>query len=245
MGELSYALSFSLVLLAVLLSRLGRLGLETELLVSSLRAFLQLLALGLVLNELLTLKGFLRTLAVLTLMSLFASFIFTERSRSRALFLPAFVSISLSAALPAGLLVAQGVLKPVAWELLPLGGLLIGNTLNSLTLFYERTKAEIKSRRDEIEARVALGATLYQALEEVIKSAVKNALLPKLNWLRSAGLVHVPGVAVGMLAAGVPPVKAVLFQAAVLYALLLAGLLSSYAFALLAYERLFKESFRL
>jgi len=232
-----------LVLLSALLSRIEGLGLEREILLSSLRTLLQLLALGYLLKYLMGLRELHEMLLLLFFMSLFACGVFTERTKNPRLFLPALFAISLSYLLPLLLLLPAGALRAEPHQLIPFGGLLIGNTLNSLSLLYDRAKGEIKNRREEVEAKVALGATLRQALEEVLRQSLRSAMIPKLNWLKSAGIVHIPGVAVGMLVAGASPIEAVLFQAVVLYALLFAGLVGGWAFARVGYREIFRDSF--
>ena len=243
MENLHYLLAYIFVLLSLALSRAEGVGIEREILFSSLRTLFQLILLGYLLHYLLKLNSIFEYLAVFSLMSLLASFIFAERAKSFKLFLGAYLSISLSYLVPIVLLLGMKVLKPVSYEVIPFGGLIIGNTLNALSLFYDRAKAEIKNRKDEIEAKVALGATLLQALFELIRDSIRMSVIPKLNWLKSAGFVHIPGVAVGMLVAGASPFKAVLFQVVILYTLLFSGIFSASMLAFLGYKEILRKAF--
>ncbi|WP_461829853.1 ABC transporter permease [Aquifex sp.] len=244
MENLHYLLAYVFVLLSLALSRAEGLGLEREIFLSSLRTLIQLILLGYLLQYLLKFNNLLEYLAVFSLMTLFASVIFAERVRSLRLFFGAYLSISLSYIVPVGLLLGMNVLKPHSYEVIPFGGLIIGNTLNSLSLFYDRIKAEIRNRKEEIEAKVALGATLLQALFDVIRDSIRMAMIPKLNWLKSAGVVHIPGVAVGMLVAGASPFKAILFQVVILYVLLFSGIFSASLLAFLGYKEIFRKAFQ-
>lgn len=244
MENVHYLLAYVFVLLSIALSRTEGLGIEKEIFLSSLRTLIQLILLGYLLQYLLKFNNFLEYVAVFSFMSLFASVIFAERVKSLKLFLWAFLSISLSYVVPISLLLGMKVLKPSSYEVIPFGGLIIGNTLNSLSLFYDRVKAEIKNRKDEIEAKVALGATLLQALFDVIRDSIRMAMIPKLNWLKSAGFVHIPGVAVGMLVAGASPFKAILFQVVILYVLLFSGIFSASLLAFLGYREIFRKAFQ-
>ncbi|NPB07497.1 MAG: iron export ABC transporter permease subunit FetB [Aquificae bacterium] len=244
MENFHYITAYLLILLSVALSRLEGLNLEREIILSSLRTLIQLVALGYLLHYLLRLSQLWEFFVVFSLMGLVASLIFVERARSFSLLPAAFVAITASYGTPVVLLLLSGILRGLPHEVIPFGGLIIGNTLNSLSLFYDRLTAEIRNRKEEIEARVALGATLRQALSEPIRDSIRASLIPKINWLKSAGLVHIPGVAVGMLVAGASPFKAILFQVVILYTLLFSGLVGSILFTYTAYERIFRASFR-
>jgi len=244
MENLIYLYSYLFVLMTIAVSRKEGLGIEKEILFSSLRTLIQLLLLAYLLHYIFKLQSLSSQLLVFTLMAFVASLIFTERSKSLKLLPVVYLSITFSYALPILLLVYLKVLKPEPHQVIPFGGLIIGNTLNSLSLFYDRIKGEIRNRKEEIEAKVALGATLLQACEDVIRDSIRMALIPKLNWLKSAGLVHIPGVAVGLLVAGVSPLKAILFQVVILYTLLFSGISGSSILAYLGIKEIFRKAFR-
>ncbi|GAB6065598.1 iron export ABC transporter permease subunit FetB [Aquifex pyrophilus] len=243
MENLFYLNAYLLVLFTIVISYTEKLGIEKEIFVASLRTLIQLLLLAYILRYILRFDNLLEFLLVFSVMTFIASAIFTERSKSFKLFPIVYISITLSYILPISFLLINGVLKNISHEIIPFGGLIIGNTLNSLSLFYDRIKAEIRNRREEIEAKVALGATLRQALMDVIRDSIKMALIPKINWLKSAGLVHIPGVAVGMLVAGASPLKAILFQVVILYTLLFSGIVGTSVLAFLGTKEIFRKSF--
>ena len=178
-------------------------------------------------------------------MSFIAAVIFSERTRNPKLFIPSFLAINLSYLIPILFLAYFNVLKFNSYEIIPFGGLIIGNTLNSLSIFYDRVIAELRNKIFEIEAKVALGANLRTAVEDAIKEGIKTSMIPKINWLKSAGLVHIPGVAVGMLVAGESPLRAILFQVVILYTLVFSGLISSVIFSYISYKELFKAGVKL
>ncbi|AAC07225.1 ABC transporter permease [Aquifex aeolicus] len=244
MENLIYLYSYLFVLMTLAISHREGLGIEKEIFLSSLRTLVQLLLLAYLLHYILKLESLTSQFLVFTIMTLIASVIFTERSKSLKLFPVVYLSITFSYAFPILLLIFLKVLKPEPHEVIPFGGLIIGNTLNSLSLFYDRIKGEIKNRKEEIEAKVALGATLLQACEDVIRDSIRMALIPKLNWLKSAGLVHIPGVAVGLLVAGVSPLKAILFQIVILYTLLFSGISGSSILAYLGIREIFRKAFK-
>jgi ABC-type uncharacterized transport system, permease component, COG0390 len=54
--------------------------------------------------------------------------------------------------------------------------------------------------------------------------------------LRVWGLVHIPGVAVGMIVAGADPISAMVFQVVVMFILLTVSFFTSFLTALLTYS---------
>ncbi|WP_424181282.1 ABC transporter permease [Thermocrinis sp.] len=86
------------------------------------------------------------------------------------------------------------------------------------------------------EAKVASGAPLKKAIEEVVQNAIRVSMMPKYNMLRSAGLVHIPDVAVGMIVVGADPISTMVFQVVVMFVLLSVSFFTSFLTALLTYS---------
>ncbi|SHK56150.1 ABC transporter permease [Thermocrinis minervae] len=233
-------LSYLLVLFVVLLSYKEKLGAEWHTLESSIRTTVQLLLIGHFLNFLLHIKGGFTTWMVLASMSVFGSFIASERLGLNVGFLRKFLIASVALNVSAGfvflVVYLLGVVKHESIQTISLWGLVLGNSLSNVALAVERLKAETQLRRWEIEAMVALGAPLKLALKESMKKALHAAMLPKYNMLKSAGVVHIPGVGVGMILAGADPVSAMLYQVVVMYILLSVGFLTSFLVLNLSYR---------
>ena len=223
----SLGYSYLLIVFALLIAYKEGVGNEREVFFSSLRTLFQLLLLGYLLRYLLTLTEPWEMFAVLLVMSLFSSFIAYERVKHARILLVSFFAIGTTTLLTIGPLLAFGVLKLSPTELIPFGGLIVGNTLNSVSLAFDRFVGELKGRIDEVEAKVALGAPLRVAMEEVFVSSIRASMIPKINFMKTAGIVHIPGVAVGMLMAGKDPMEAILLQIVILYSLVFAGLVGS------------------
>ncbi len=227
MEKVPFLLSYSLVIVSVLIAWKEGLRNEKEILLSSLRTALQLVLLGYILKYLLKLSSPLELFSVILGMVFISSFIAYERIKNREILLTSLLSITTSTLATLLPLMLIGLLKPQAHQLIPFGGLVVGNTLNSITLAFDRFLGEVRNRVEEIEAKVALGASLRFAMKEAFADSLRTSLIPKINFMKAAGLVHIPGVAVGMLMAGADPMKAILFQIVILYALVFAGLLGS------------------
>ncbi|HIQ30851.1 MAG TPA: ABC transporter permease [Aquifex aeolicus] len=235
-----FLLSYFLILLSIAIARREGLGNEKELLFASFRTTVQLVLLGFFLKYLLKLESLLEILLVIFGMSVIASFIAYERLRYRNVLMSGLISINVATFTVIVPLLLVGLLGPRPHELIPFGGLIVGNSLNSITLSLDRFIGEVRGRLEEIEAKVALGASLRVAMDDAFVDSLRTSLIPKVNFMKAAGLVHIPGVAVGMLMAGADPMDAVLYQVVILYSLVLAGLLGSVLALYLSHRKVFR-----
>jgi putative ABC transport system permease protein len=73
------------------------------------------------------------------------------------------------------------------------------------------------------EAALALGATPAVTLAPYVQSALHASLLPRLDMLRSRGLVWIPGVVAGMMVSGANPIYAGVYQFIIVAMILVAS----------------------
>src|SRR5262249_60750112 len=73
-------------------------------------------------------------------------------------------------------------------------------------------KADVAAHVGQIEAGLALGADPGVTVAPYLRSAVYPSLLPRLDMLKSLGLVWIPGVMAGMMVSGASPVYAGIYQ---------------------------------
>jgi putative ABC transport system permease protein len=243
------ALSAVLVLVAVGVSRWQRLGLESGFLVGGVRALVQLVAVGYILVYLFATRQWWLVLLALLVMLAAAAWTATNRRRGTTAVPGArrsLLGISAAAMLiSSGLTLAyitQAVLHVHPWYepryLIPLFGMIVGNAMTGAALAAERFGSEMESRRGEVEAYLALGATPARASAEPVRRALVAALIPSVNGLAVVGLVQLPGMMTGQILAGQSPLLAVRYQ--VVVAFMLAGATAmTAAMVVLWYRRIF------
>ncbi len=225
------ALAAALVLVAVGISHWQRLGLARGFLVGAVRAVVQLVAVGYVLVYVFAVARWWLVLLVLAVMLLAATAIVAGRPASRvvagdrrALWTIGGTAMLVGAGLTL-VYVTEVVLNVDPWYdpryLIPLFGMIIGNAMNGAALAAERLASEMESRRGEIEAYLALGATGTRASAEPVRRAMVAALIPAVNGLTVVGLVQLPGMMTGQILAGQSPLLAVRYQ--IVVAFMLAG----------------------
>jgi putative ABC transport system permease protein len=105
-----------------------------------------------------------------------------------------------------------GVIAIKATALVPLGSMIIANSMNTCTQVLERFASDLRLNSGRVEAALALGASGPQAALPYARNAIGSALIPSLNSLRSLGIVWIPGFAAGMLLAGSEPVYTAIYQ---------------------------------
>ena len=218
-------LSFILVLIPLFISYKLKIGIEKELFKNSIRAFLQLTALGFVLGFLFKIKNPLWYIPIIIFMLLYSANI--AKKRTNYSFKAAFYSIGFATFIILLILVGLKIISLKPYEFIPIAGMIIGNSLNTYTLTIERLKREIELQKELIEAFIAIGASLKEAFKIMQKEAIKAALIPVNNMLQTIGVVAIPGITTGMLLAGASPLKAVSYQIIIIYMLVSINLFSA------------------
>ncbi len=225
---LDLALAALLVVLNGGLSLALQLGLTRQLTIATLRMIVQLLLVGLVLEVLFSLVSPLWTGLAALVMLLFAGREIMARQERRLTGFWAY-GLGTSCMLVAATLVTLFALvvqvNPDPWYhpryALPLLGMVLGNTMTGIALGLHTLTTGLTRDRAAVEARLALGATRYEAVLPVSRAAMRTALMPIINSMAATGLVALPGMMTGQILAGVDPVDAVKYQILVMF--LIAG----------------------
>lgn len=252
MRDLSGAVGFQEVLLAVLLvgvgagvSRVRGLGLEGDMAVATVRSFLQLLAVGYVLDFVFDGHGAV-TLVVLAVMVGMA----TITARGRARRVPGAATIAAASLVAAsggtlGVLSGLGIVPLDARAVIPLGSMVIAQAMTTASLVMTRIRDDLAANRGEIEARLSLGQTGHEASLPWHRAALRSGMLPIVDNTKVVGLVALPGAMTGMILAGASPVAAIRLQLVVMYMLLGGNAFASLVAGELCVRRLFTSDHQL
>lgn len=246
-GALGIVASLVLVAIAVLLSWRGGLGLERSLVWASVRALVQLLVVGAALVLVIDPD---RPIALSWLwvaaMLVFAA----DVARRRAPEVPGMLTLALAAfaatgAICLGVVFGLGIFPLEGRTLVPITGLAIGNAMSSTVLAARRIVEEMRDKRLEVEARLALGHPSRAAARPYVRTALRTALIPQIETTKAVGIVFLPGAMTGLILAGVDPLDAVLVQAVVMYLVLGSAATATTVVALGVVRRLFTADHRL
>lgn len=216
---------FMLVLLVPLVVNFRfSLGLTREMTLAVVRMSLQLVLVGLYLQFLFELNNPLLNLMWLTVMLLVgtSAIISSSALEAKHLYLPVLIGLLLGL-VPLLLLLLLALLQPVpvynAQYLIPLAGMLLGNSLSGNIVALQRLFTAFRDKSDEYEGALALGATPPQASLPFVQLAMQQAFAPILASMATTGLVTLPGMMTGQILGGVDPITAVKYQLVILVAI--------------------------
>ena len=216
------AISAALVLVAVVVSAVRRLGLELSMLWSSARALAQLLVVGGLLVLVIDPK---RPIVLSWVWVVVIVLVAADTVRRRVREVPGAFTISLlafgaAAAVTLGVIFGCSVFPMEGKTVVPLGGMMVGNSMTATVLVARRIVSELSDKRLEVEARLSLGSTARAAALPYVRAAARDALVPQLERTKAVGLIFLPGAMTGLILAGVEPLDAVLVQVVVMYLIL-------------------------
>ncbi len=226
--EFKFIFSFILILVAIFISYKEKIGLEKDIFYSSARAFIQLIFLGYALVYILKLKNPFEFALILFFMISVAKYTAQKRVNIYKGYKIAFLSIFLSSSIIIFLLTIFEILSLKANEIIPIGGMIIGNALNAYTQTIERFRNDVKNNIDMIEGFVALCAPLKEAFRIQITKSIKAAMIPILNNLQTLGIIWIPGITAGMILAGASPMSAIFYQLVIMFSMVAVATLTSY-----------------
>jgi putative ABC transport system permease protein len=124
---------------------------------------------------------------------------------------------------------------------IPISGMVIGSSMVVAGLFFTHMKREVETSRGEIETLLCLGASKRQAIQEVLKRAVKSSMIPTFDTMKTIGLVQLPGTMTGMIIAGASPIEAVRYQIMIMFSFATAATVTAVILAMLSYTLWFTE----
>ncbi|MCB9729377.1 MAG: iron export ABC transporter permease subunit FetB [Deltaproteobacteria bacterium] len=238
------AIASGLVVIAGLTSLALGTGLVGRLAVASVRTVLQLLLVGYVLEWVFGLDSAPAVMACLAFMLVVAGRTAVRRAERtfRGATWRAILTLTLTG-LSTALTVTALVIRVEPWwdpqYLLPIIGMVLGNTLTGLSLSIDKLLEDLSERAALIESDLALGATRWEAGRDAVTGAVRRGMIPILNAMTVAGLVSLPGMMTGQILAGQRPLDAVLYQIVVMFMLAAASAMGATGVALFTWHRLF------
>ncbi len=139
------------------------------------------------------------------------------------------------------------VIAPSVWRenpaqyAIPLMGMILGNALNGISLGLDRLTQELTARRAEVELRLTLGATRWEAARPCVVHAIRTGMIPIINSMMVAGIVSLPGMMTGQILAGAEPMAAVRYQIVIMFLIAATTALGTTGAVLLGYTRLFNH----
>ncbi len=229
-----------------------KLGVEKQLLLAAARSTIQLLLIGLVLKALFAHAQLGWVALIAAVMILVAGREVMVRQKRRLLgwwgFGVGTVSMFVSS-FTVTVMALVMVIGPTPWYApqyaIPLLGMVLGNTMNGISLGLDRLTQDAAQKRPIIESRLALGQSWDMAISDSRREAIRVGLIPIINSMAAAGIVSLPGMMTGQILSGTPPVDAVNYQILVMFLIAGGTGFGTMVAVNLAARRLFDERQRL
>lgn len=242
MSITSIILMFIFIIIPIVLSKSFNLGLEKDTTVAAIRSFVQLLIVGYILQFIFDQDSYI----FIVLMVILIIGAATQNARKKGLEIPgitwklllAFISIEI---ITQGILIGFNITPATAQYIIPISGMIIGNSMVLSILFLNRFMSEIKQNDNIIELILCLGGTPKQAIHKQLITSIQSSVIPTIEQQKTIGLVQLPGMMSGQIIAGSDPLEAVLFQILIVFMLLTAATMTSVILGFLSYPTLFNK----
>ncbi|KOS62313.1 iron export ABC transporter permease subunit FetB [Lysinibacillus agricola] len=236
------SLTLIFVLIPIILSKTLKLGLEKDTIIATIRSIIQLLAVGYILKFVFDAQSYIYIFLMIALMILVATLNARKKGKGiKGITWKIALTLIVIEVVTQGVLLGFNIIPATAQYIIPISGMLIGNSMVLSILFLNRFTAEITSHHNEIELILSLGGTPKQAIHQQLINAVKASMIPTIESQKTIGLVQLPGMMSGQIIGGADPIQAVQFQLLIIFALLTTATLSSIMIGFLSYPALFNE----
>ncbi|KAF2282621.1 hypothetical protein GH714_043803 [Hevea brasiliensis] len=245
-GMIKPAAALAVVLMAVLLSFIQKLGLEGEMIYSIFRAFLQLSVIGFVLQFIFSQDRSVWIIVAYLFMVSVAGYTAGQRAKHvpRGKYV-AGASILAGTAVTMFVLVILNVFPFTPRYIIPVAGMMVGNAMTVTGVTMKRLRDDIKVQMSLVETALALGATPRQATLQQVKRALVIALSPVLDNAKTVGLISLPGAMTGLIMGGASPLEAIQLQIVVMNMLIGASTVSSIMSTYLCWPAFFTPAYQL
>ncbi len=242
--QLSIALIF--VILPIILSKRLNLGLEKDTIIAVFRSIVQLLIVGYILKFVFDSENMTYILLMVTIMIAAA----TQNARKKGASIKGITwkviaTLVVIEVLTQSILLGFNITPLTAQYIIPISGMVIGNSMVLAILFLNRFISEVETHLDETELILSLGGTPKQAIHTQLITAIKASMIPTIESQKTIGLVQLPGMMSGQIIAGADPMQAVQFQLLILFLLLTTASVTSAMLGYLSYPSLFNQRMQL
>ncbi|MBU2490128.1 MAG: iron export ABC transporter permease subunit FetB [Proteobacteria bacterium] len=216
-GNWQLALGVIFIFFAGAASLVHKLGLGKDLAVGTVRTFAQLFLMGYALTIIFQLTMGWVVVLIYAGMIFFAAWTVRGRVTEKQVrfFFPTLGAMMASYMLVTILITGVIVQAEPWWDpryFLPLGGMVVGNSMTAISLSLDRFFSDLRTRREEVEMKLSLGADYKEASRDIFASAISAGMIPSINSMMGVGLVFIPGMMTGQVLTGADPMDAVRYQ---------------------------------
>ncbi len=242
---LQFSFIYLLLIVVLALMKRAKINQTKLLLIGTVRMSVQLVLAGFILTYIFANPHPLFTVAYIAAMVIFS--IIRILGKNKWLNKRFKIAVSLSLTLSGVFILAYFTLIVVGVSVfnpqytIPIGGMIIGNSMTGITLGLKTFNESITSNKSRIESLLNLGATPKCILLPYVNRALETALLPTLNSMLGMGIIALPGLMTGQILSGTSPSIAILYQIAIMVAITTAVCLSVFCSLHFGYKTLYNH----
>ena len=244
-------LTYLFALIAMLITSFNGINRNKDIVVGTLRMTVQLFIAGFILVYIFDSASFILSALMVLVMEFFAIFNIVTNKKGklnsglkRTLILAQVIGTIFTLAFFLIIVVRP---KPIynPQYLIPLGGMIIGNSMTGINLALNQMLNSIENNRSTIEGSLMLGASPRMAMDKIIQDAFDTAITPSLNGIKNMGIITLPGMMTGQILSGVSPLIAIRYQIAIMTAILSSVTICVFFFLRFGYKRFFNDQCQL
>jgi putative ABC transport system permease protein len=107
-----------------------------------------------------------------------------------------------------------------------IGGMLLGNSLRGNIIGIDSFYSTIHRNAQRYQYRLAVGATIFEALLPYFRNSLRSALQPTIATMATMGIVFLPGMMTGQILGGLSPLVAIKYQIVIMIAIFVSTLIA-------------------
>ena len=225
------ALGYLLLLIPIAVFLYYKVGLIRQTLIAMLRMTIQLLLLGVYLEVIFTINNpWINTLWILIMIIVTAYTVSARSGLSKKLFFtPVFLALLLSIILVDTFMIVAVLQLPNPFDaryIIPLTGMLIGNSLSNTIVGMNSFYYKLQEQQTTYRFSLAAGASRREALSLFKRTAIQKAMNPTIATMSVMGLVSLPGMMTGQILGGSNPAVAIKYQILIMLTIFVSSLIT-------------------
>jgi putative ABC transport system permease protein len=227
-----------------------RMPLIKDLCIGLFRMTLQLLLVGLYLNYIFLWNNPLISALWLAIMMIVANHSILKKAglNHRLFFKYTLLGVTVSTLLVTGWFILIAIRPDPLYDaryLVPIAGMILGNSLRSNVLSLERFYSAIRQNEQEYLTYLLLGASHREATLPYLREALKAAVNPSIATMATMGIVSLPGMMTGQILGGALPLAAIKYQIGIMICIFTAMVVAALINILLSTRVAFDDCQRL
>jgi len=241
MNTQSLILSSVLIGIPVFISYKEKLSMEKDILISIVRAIIQLVIAGYLLEFFFEVDNKFITV-ILLIMIINASYNAGKKfgKLKKAVFISCIAMI-IGTGVTLSVLILSGSLEFKPQDIIPTGGMIVSNSMVAIGLAYRNLNNEFNDKKMEVEIKLALGADIREASHDILKESIKTGLVPVIDSAKTLGIVSLPGMMTGLILGGASPIVAIKYQIMVTFMILSSAAISTLICVYMGYKSFFNK----